>query len=856
MVKRIGTSILIAGASLLLSGCAGEKMELAVNARMDGQAVAQAAVNVDGEPQGMTGPDGSFVKILKKKPGAEVAVVVSKELPGHRIAPWKTSFVMKLPQKGIVDRYAFDADLAATRFVTIAASDKGVPVPDAIVSAAGKEAGRTDTQGTFVYEYQQLPPKGVDLSVTKSGYAAWKRSGPVEPGQRLDAALTKRVQVTVTALRDEYGQTSGIPGLTVTIDQRSAGRTNAQGKVIWSYDGEPGRKVQVRIDAPGYVPEAWKTTVALEGEIDLPRYFTPAAARPIRTGIYRFAGNTPNVDLKDVLVQTEQAVAGQLFKYASFREVATPALQAAMKSARTSVDRIQNKGWRETALHRTVDMIVLGSVAKDEQGYVIEAKFIGSSGKVIHSELARARRERDIDGAAKDMARAVLAKFPFEGTVTGTDDDQFRINLGKEGYRIARNTEFTLLSPRADGTGRVTGYRDIGRLKVRKTSDAYSLAEAYDLKKGEKASVGDRVVRVIARDDDGERSAALLSTRGGVPPDTAPLAGVNIYVNDSWVGTTGPDGKAEVPVRVGRKYDVVLYRHGYQQVSDTLRIGKDREPKEYTLVVNNAIFRIDSRPSGADVSVDDEKIGRTPISDGKPVTLGFHTVKVSVGGDYRDWEEVVEFASKTEDRTGSRAVVLQKDHLRIGERAARSGDVDGAIAAYGNTEKGHPDYSEAHHRLAQLYLDEKGDHDNAIKEFENVLSLPENEQLVYKQFSVAYTNLGHAYYERGNALVQKDRDGAAQGFAKAIENLKIAKQNTRFFPTERYDEAVHDTYYYAALSYHKLYLLTRKPALLNSANLAWQEYFDFFPKKLEGKAAFDQSREAGRTYWDQIKKQM
>ena len=855
MGKRL-LVILILVLPLMLTACGGDKMDLAVNARMDGQAAAQATVTVDGEPLGMTGPDGSFVKTLKKKPGAEVEVVVSKEQPGYRIAPWKTAFLMRLPKKGVVDRYAFDAELAATRFVTIVATEAGVPVPEAVVRAAGTEVGRTDTQGAFVYEYQQLPSRGVDLSVTKSGYATWKKTGPVEPGQRLEAALTRRVQVTVTALRDEYGQPAGIPGLPVTINKRSIGKTDGRGTVTWSYDGEPGKKVPVRVSAPGYIPETWTTTVTLEGEIDLQRYFTPSSAKPIRTGIYRFVGNTPNADLKDVLVQTEQAVAGQLFKYSCFREVPTPALQAAMKSARTSVDRIQSKGWREAALRMTVDMIVLGSVAKDDQGYLIEAKFIGSSGKLIHSELARAHRERDIDGAAKGMARAVLAKFPFEGTVIGTDDDRFRINLGKEGYQIAKNTEFTLLSPRADETGKVSGYRDVGRLKVRKTADAYSLAEAYDLKKGEKASIGDRVVRVPVREDEGEGTAALLSIRGGVPPDVAPLAGVNIYLNDAWVGTTGQDGMAEVPVRVGRKYDIVLYRHGYQQVSDSLRIGKDRAQKEYTMVVNNALFRIDSQPSGADVFVDDAKIGRTPIGDGKPVTLGFHTVRVSAGGDYRDWEEVVEFASKTEDRTGSRAVVLQKDYLRIGERAARSGDVDSAITAYRNTEKGHPDYSEARHRLAQLYLDEKGDYDSAIGEFENVLSLPENEQLVYKQFAIAYTNLGHAYYEQGNALVQKDRDGAAQGFARAIENLKIAKQNTRFFPTDRYDEAVHDTYYYAALSYHKLYLLTRKPTLLSSANMAWQEYFDFFPKKLEGSAAFKQSREAARTYWDQIKKQL
>jgi tetratricopeptide (TPR) repeat protein len=224
-----------------------------------------------------------------------------------------------------------------------------------------------------------------------------------------------------------------------------------------------------------------------------------------------------------------------------------------------------------------------------------------------------------------------------------------------------------------------------------------------------------------------------------------------------------------------------------------------------------------------------------------------------VGGDYRDWEEVVEFAQKVEDRSGDRKIVLQKDYIKIGERAEQKGDVDGAVLAYKSTEKGHPDYSVAHSRLAQIYLDEKNDYDGAISEFENVLSLPENKELLFKQYAVTYTNQGHAYYEKGNSLVQKDPAAAAQDFAKAIELLKKAKQNTRFFPTLKYDEAIHDTYYYTALSYHKLYLITKKPAILRDANLSWREYFDFFPKSLEGNSTFQQSREAAQKYWDQIK---
>jgi tetratricopeptide (TPR) repeat protein len=854
MLKRFLNPVVLLFASLMLSACAGEKLEIEVKATIDGQPAAQAKVAVDGKEEGVTDANGLFSKVFRKKPGADVEVVVTKEQPGYRIQPWKSSFLMKLPKSGTMDKYSLEANLAATRYVTLVAAEQGTPVPDAVVKAAGTEVGKTDARGEFVYEYKDLPESGIDLAVSKPGYAVWRKTGAVEPGQRIEAAMSKRVTVSVAALMEEYGQTAGMPGVAVSIDRKQVGKTNGKGTFTYSYDGEPGKKVSLALSAPGYIPESWKTTVTLEGEVNVQRYFYPTTPKAIRAGIYRFVSNTPGADLTEVLNQTETALASQLFKYACFREVPTKTLQAEVKRRRLSIDKLTAKGWRETPLKRTVDMIILGSVAQDDKGFLIETKFYTSGGKLLLSQINRASDERRIVGVAREIASAVLEKFPFEGTVVAKDGENYRINLGKADYRISRGTDFALMAARMDEAGKVSSYREIGKLRVKKAEAKGSWAEIEDIRKGEKVGIGDRVVRRIYREEEeAARNFFILSVKGGVPPDVSPLGGVNVYLNQEWIGSTGADGKAEVPVKLGKKYDMVLYRHGYQQLADKLRIDKNKEARDFVLQVNNSIFKIDSEPRGAEVFVDGEKIGKTPVTDGKQVTLGFHTVKVSAGGDYRDWEEVVEFATKVEDRTGDRKIVLHKDYLRIGERAEQKDDIEGAIQAYQSTEKGHPDYSVAHRRLAQIYLDRKSDYDAAIREFENVLTLPENQQLVYKQFAVDFTNLGHAYYERGNALVPKDRDAAAQAFAKAIQNLQVAKQNTRFFPNDQYDEAVHDTYYYTALAYHKLYQITRKNTVLNSATLAWREYFDFFPKNLEGKAAFDESREAARKYWDQIK---
>jgi hypothetical protein len=131
--------------------------------------------------------------------------------------------------------------------------------------------------------------------------------------------------------------------------------------------------------------------------------------------------------------------------------------------------------------------------------------------------------------------------------------------------------------------------------------------------------------------------------------------------------------------------------------------------------------------------------------------------------------------------------------------------------------------------------------------------LPENEQLIFKQYAVAYTNLAHAYYEKGNNKMSANPNEAAQFYAKALQNLKVAKQNSRFFPDEAYDQAVHDTYYYMALSYQKLYMISKRANMLSDANLAWRDYFDFFPRSLEGDPVFTQHRETAKKFWDQIK---
>ncbi|MDH3975034.1 MAG: PEGA domain-containing protein [Deltaproteobacteria bacterium] len=831
-----------------------KEFQLDLTVRLEGKALDGAKVTVNGIEEGTTDKKGKFSKVLKEAPGKEVTFSVSKEKPGYKINSWTQSFVMKEPGETPL-KYVFEATLEWSKYITLFVSEDGRPLGGVSVTIGGKKSGETNQKGELVYKYRKAPKKGLAIAVSQKGYSSWKKRKKLNAGERVNIELYKQSVVAVKAMTDEYGFTKGVPGITVAIDGKTMGKTRANGSYLYKYKGKPGKKVLLSLSAPGFIPDRWEQKVVLDDDLYVQRYFYPATPKPIRVGIVGYVNNSPEEPMDNVISRIEEAVGNRLFSYMSFKGVPRAKLLQKMNKSKTTIEKMTTRGWQKTKLMRTVDMVILGSVAKKEKGYIFETKVYTSSGKLLLSQISTAKKAKHIKKVAKKLVNNIMRQFPFEGTVAAAEEDEYKINLGKVDYGVRKGMEFSLMEARLDNQGKVKSFSEIGTFKVKSAKSDVSWGEVEFLKAKGDVKVGSKVVRRLFKEEEQKaaRNFFILKVNGGLPPDVTPLAGTNVYLDGRWVGTTDRNGKAKVPVKLGKGMDIVLYRHGYKQLVDEVWIEKEMEEKAFVLNVNNALFKVESAPSNAAVFIDGKNVGTTPIVEGKSVTFGFHKIKISAPGNYRHWEKIIDFKEKVVDRTGSKKIVLFKDTLKIGREAERNGNVDAAIKAYANAEKNHPDYSDIRHSLARLYMDEKKDYVAAIREFENVLTLPENKQLVYKQFAVTYTNLGHAYYEHGNSLLKSDKREAAKNFAAAIKNLERAKQNTRFFPTAHYDEAVHDTYYYRAISFHKLYMATRKNSILNKADLAWREYFDFFPKKLESDGNFAGIREAAQKRWTQIK---
>ena len=855
MIKRNVSIIAVAIFALLLSACSVD-LELDVQVKVDGKPVEAAKIVVDGEPLGVTDKDGKFSHVLSRGSEDEVSIDVSGERDGYRTSPWKNKFIVhERKDSKVMDKYAFTAELDFNkRYITIEAEQDGKPVAEATVKIGKKKVGQTDAQGVYVHEYDKMPKRGFNITVSKGGLTNFRKMGKLSEGTHLKAELYKQPVVSVTARTEAYGYSQTLSGVDVYFDKKRMGKTKKDGSFTYYSKEKPGRKVRVSFAKKGNV-SAGSQTITLKGKRNISAYLYPTASAPIRIAVLPFASNTPGIFLADGIKEAEKAFNKYFFKEGSFVAVEKSEFDKAMKRSRMSVKKMTTKGWNQTSMRSSVDMVLLGSMSQDADGSIaVEGKIYNSNGELLMSHIAKESKVNNADDAGEEVGINLAENFPFEARVISTQDGLAKINMGTNRFDLGRREGFELSSTKYNKHGRVSAYSVIAQGDMNDRENEYSMIKLSG-KKLKSVVNGTRVVRV-SEEDARSKNTLIILAKGGVDDDVSPLAGVNVYLGDRWAGVTDLKGQATLKVRQGKSYDVIVYKHGYQKAGSEVDVKSGTTKQDYVLKANNSMFTVESSPPGADVFVDEELVGKTPVTKAIPITLGFHKVRVALGKEYRDWEDIVEFSGKTKELTGNNQIKIFKDFLRIGDAAESNNKIDDAIAAYSNANEKHPDYAEIRNRLAQLYLDDKHDYDAAIREFNLVVSLPEVKQLVLKQYAIVYTNLGNAQYEKGNQLLAGDKRAASKHFAKAVKSLDKAKGNVRFFPTETYDNAVHDTYYYSALAYHKLYEITKNKAVLDKADQAWQEYFDFYPEKFAEQAEYLQIKKAAQRMWDQLAEQM
>lgn len=852
---RVYGNILIMLLIVFLAACSSKK-EMSVNfdVQLDGKPVASAKILKDGKEIGTTNTDGHYSGKFEIAAG-KIKLKVTMDRPGVFIDTWEEEVDVAKDAKTEELKFNYSPRLISNKYVKLTVLESKTPVAGAEVRVGRKKYGATDANGEFIIKLGSKPRKKLNISVKKKGYIGWrKRIRKFKSGAEVSAYLKRAFILQVSAFSEVNGRRKRVRGMEVKLDGRLIGKTNKYGNFRHISNAKRNKKATLTIEHKGYVPKVVQK-ISLDDELSISRYFYSTKVGRIRLGIFPIGTNTSGKNLGAAPIKTSEALNKHLSKNSAFKVIGSKKFDKMVAEAKLTPAKITKKGWYRTKLRNQLDLVVLGSITKnDRDRYVIQVSFFDKWGKKIFSQIEEARRDRHIDRAGKKIAIKVMDLYPFSGYVVQQENKTFVTNLGENPLNIERGNEFTVLKPMFDEKGRARKYQRVGKVKISKTSKNKSWAEVLELKEGEKIQSGYKIVRISSEDKRNNHSFKIraVSEVGG---KKVALPGVNVYFKKIWKGATDQNGELELSVRSGKSYKVTLYRHGFSQLQDKIRIRPNVTTKSYTLDSYSTLFRVESDPAGARVIIDEEKVGVTPLKKAKHVPIGFHRVRLELGGQYRPWDEIVEFNQKEKNFTGSNSVLIYKDYLRLGEGAEKKNDINTALKYYSKTTVDHPDYADARSRLAQLYLDEKNNYDYAIREYENTFKIPEVKHLVYKQYAVNYTNLGHAYYQKASSLVRKNKKEAAKNYGKAIQSLRKARENTRFFPNEQYEEALHDTFYYLALSYQKLHFITKKKSMLREAELAWKDYFDFFPSKLNSVDSYKQKKESAERYLSQIKSQ-
>jgi hypothetical protein len=809
-------AVLALAVGLGLSGCKKELPALTVQFKAvttGGDPLPGVSVEALDKVQGQTDAEGKLSFKLTKDVGEEFAVSAKLDRPGMQFKPWRQSVVVRKwdTTRPETLEYPLEAKLEPQSLTSqIQVETGGAPVTAAELRIDGKPT-KLDQSGRLSVDLGSHLSRSAKVSVRLKDFEPFEETATLKAGDTFVARLIKigavyaKVLVTYPAME----RMVPVPGAEVSLGEKVIGKTDAAGTLRYQ---APDKDATLSVAKDDFLPHPATAKARARNAGQVVVSLVPREAL-----VYRIAllppknGSAGDAEVESALPEIEDKLSDHLFSHACYQKA-------------------ENE--------KAADAVVSVLASREGSGLLLSVK-VGAAGPKgrPYGGFAESGKFSKINALAEAVAAKIVEVFPFEGFVLSFEEDRLITSLGsgkgrgvKKGDGVALYHWDGAIPPKVAPLGKAT---------VRKVDAEFSRVE---LSKGAQTPVvGDRVVLLPRAAEAAFDSAVTFTVKAGRAGAERPFADVNVYRDGLWVGVTSATGEIRVPASSSEKHTFLFVKQGIKPYQEQMSAG---EPKTILLPQALSHLKLESQPSGGRVLVDDEEVGTTPLET--DVLMGFHRVKVDAGGDWRAYDKVMEFTALDEDYTGSRRITLQKDVLTQSDALVQKGDVDGAIGILSQVKPGHPDYSAAHHRLAGLYLDEKKEPARAIQEYEKVLELPENRELVNKRFAVTFLNLGRAYYLLGTP----------DGYQKAVDELLIARSNKRFFPKDQYDQATHDTLYFLALASQKLYHARKDDSLLQETSTRWKEYFDFFPASLRDDNEVKQARASAEQYYEEIKKKL
>jgi len=694
---------------------------------------------------------------------------------------------------------------------------------------------KTNLRGRCVVKLKQKQGESFAFLVKKKSYqTATRRMKAAHRGmERIN--LSRGNAIDIFAMTRSYQYSRGISGVDVIVKGIKVGQTDRFGHLSYAYSGKQSDLVDVELKTTGFLPESFSTDFVISGPTSLIHYFTAEKPHSVKTALApsQLAGkiSTKSGKIFESAIDSnlERSIREHLFSHRDFSEVTKNKLNQGIQNEGKSIESLLRQGWKDTSLKGSLDMIVVPTIVSGTP-MVIELSVIDSQAKVIAAakEIVRNTSDfRSINDAVKSIALKIRRKFPFEGAVIAAENGVITTNFGTDSGRIIKAGDtLEVYGSQPNKLGNDYHYKKIATLEIELISGKETKSKVLSLLPRSIIRRGDLVTFRARQSTDNivvATNKVVLRAFGEQDSYKHVLTKANVYFNEKWIGSTDAAGKVTLSKALGKGLLKVI-KHGYMQFAKEITL-ENKKNIDIVLKKNEALLKVASVPSGLQVYVDSELIGKTPFA--KPLTKHSGFVKVEVRGPktFKDFSKIIDL-SQGANFTGASKIILEKDLRSHALQLKGNGQFAKALEILKGIPANHSDYLLANHDIGEIYLNKLGNPLEASKYFGIVTSSPEVKNFVDKRFIGTHINQGIALFMIAENLATRDPAGAKLHYLKAAEKFESVSPQLRFVSKDEHADAAQTVAYHIALCQHKLWFQTNNQAYLNSAYKGWRAYLD------------------------------
>jgi hypothetical protein len=648
-------------------------------------------------------------------------------------------------------------------------------------------------------------------------------------GDKIRIDLIRGQALEVFALQKTYKAIRGLHDVTIKIGGKDIGRTDSFGYLSYNLPQRPTEGTAITLEAPGQLPARITQDLSGIGPWTIVQGFssrTPARGRllllPLK--IQNSGSETPDpnsITTWDRIIQ--DGLRQNLINQPPFMEADEERISQILERNGLSLQQIGRQGWNQADLLAEFEWalrpsLILGPASS------LELSLINADGQVMGASLQRLTAKPDartMRAMFQQASRELSTWLPFEGSLVEAEKGGFRINLSQQsGHSVKIGETLRLHGLQVEGSGSSPGWADIGSAQITELGEGFSRVRITELKPRSTTHIG-QIVVLQRQPEGGDRYVTVTDNA-----DKRPLAQVNLYLQDRWIGTTDRQGIARLNRSLSQRRGVLTaVRSGYRLLQDDF-LWVEGKDKAIALQRSSIPIRIETDPSNAQVKLNGRLIGRSPLYQNIDLPAPTAQIEIILNEEYKSLNQVVSFDEDGLDWSGPRAVHLERDLRREARLLIQAGRLNEAINLLEALPQSHPDYLIVQHELGDIYLNHSHDPIKAAAAFHRVTSRPEVANFVDKRFIGTQINEAIAIYHIGEKLKETDQAAAISSWQKSKSLLDLCESQLRFIPEEQYTQAVHSLSYYRALSLHRVWGLTQRGEDLRNANEHWKKYIE------------------------------